>query len=160
VYVKDPAGDHIHNLAYNDNHRLEQTTDFPWDEVDRSLAGEEPEESTVKFSDMTSAFSMVIDWCTQTKDIKIVAGRVYSLALLLWPESSKFASLADIADACDCSRAALSSALLHFKDQLGLALSVGKGHFTRGINRAAQNAAVARGTHSANTRIDRKDIKW
>lgn len=147
--------DHIHSLAIDSEGRLERSCspDAMYDEVDRNVFGVEPVEETVEWQDMAASFSMVIDWCTQTKDIKITAGRVHSLALLLWPESAQFASLADIARHCSCTRAALSKSLLEFKDSCGFFQSIGKRHFTRDTFAAAQNRAVENGTQSSQCRV-------
>ena len=141
----------LHPSAWNGD-RLEPVTGFDYDLVDFNLAGVEPVEETIPWQDMTAAFSCVIDWCCQTKDIRMTAGRVHSLALLLWPESAKFSSLTAIAEACSCTKAALSKSLLEFKDAVGLPLSIGKNHHTRQVFAESQRKLVKSNRHSSQTR--------
>ncbi len=109
---------------------------------------------------MSAAFSIVLDWITSSRgpDVRIPASRAYALAFLLWPETSKFSSLSEIAVACGLTKAAVSKSLLDFKDQSGLTISAGKGHYTRGKFRVAQNAAVAKGSHASNIRTGRQVV--
>ena len=150
-------GDGIHDLAFLDG-RLVQTVDFDFDEVDRNMSGEEPEDEQVAWGDMVASFALLLQWMcgNRTPDVRIIAGRALSLLLWLQPDQCEYDSMAEIAKACECTRAALSASLLRLKDDTGCFLSVGKGFHARAKFSEAQHRAVSSGTHSSQTRTDRK----
>ena len=156
---KSDPGDHLHPLAYGADHRLEQITDFNFDEVDRSLSGEEPVEDSVTFGDASAALSLILGWIvgeskTRVTDIKMIAARALTLHYWLTPEQSCYDGMASIARVCDVTRAALSAHLLRLKDGAGCHLSAGKGHHTRAVFSEGQRRAVETGNHSSTSRKD------
>jgi biotin operon repressor len=157
---KKGPGDHLHALAYGADHRLEQITDFDFDEIDRNLSGEETEDEQVAWGDMAAAFALVLQHICGDRigvtDVRIVAGRALSLLLWLAPDQCDYDSMADIAKACGCTRAALSKSLIRLRDDTGCFLSAGKGFHTRAQYSEAQRRAVEAGTHSSQSRADRK----
>ena len=156
---KHDPGDHLHELATDEDGKLELSCQFDYDEVDRNLFGVEPEDS-VTFGDMSAALSLVLGWicgdARRTTEVKIVASRALALHWLLSPENSQYDSMSDIARVCQVTKAAVSKALLSLKDQTGCAINAGKGHFTRATFANAQLDAVAGGTHSSVARRDKR----
>lgn len=146
-----PCNDGLHPLAFDSEEHLENIVNFNWAEVERNLDGEEPDKM-LPFSEVTALFSMVLDYITSSREVRITASRAHALGWLLWPESSKFKSLSEIAEFCGCTKAAISKSLLDFRDATGLRITAGKGFHTRDKFRVAQNTAVERGTHTSNRR--------
>jgi hypothetical protein len=150
-------GDHLHATALEDQRTI-RTESFDYDEVDRQL-GHEPEEDTaVSMADAAACFSLILEWCLKAETLVLVGSRCASLAIYLDPiNNSKFGSnLAEIAETAGCTRAALSKALLGFRDASGIQLSAGKVSGSRPTYRASQVKAIEAGRHSSTTRRDLK----
>lgn len=63
---RNDPGDHLHELAIDDEGHLERSTQFDYDEVDRNLFGVEPEDS-VTFGDMSAALGLILGWICESK---------------------------------------------------------------------------------------------
>lgn len=106
----------------------------------------------VSFADASPAIAILTGWlCHSGRDepanIRTVAAKCEALLFWLDPNQSKYRSLAEIGNACQLTRAAISKQLLSLKDQLGSAVSVGKMSSSRETFRNVQRALV----HSAGT---------
>ena len=56
------ASDHIHgNLGINQDGHLEPTICPDWDELDRRIFGNEPEEEVVSWLDMAAALKLILE---------------------------------------------------------------------------------------------------
>jgi hypothetical protein len=160
-------GDHLHGpVAVGSSGKLEPTTDFPYDAVDRSCFGIEASDEKVSFADLSASLSIILGWIggrqysTQSNNdayIRSVAARALGLLFLMDANNSRFESMADVARATGLTRAAISKMMLNLRDQLGVVLNFsGKRAGSREIFRQAQLSSLANGSHSSQTR---KDIK-
>ena len=149
------------NLALTSDGELEPTSDFDYDEIDRSCFGVEPEESVVPWQDMTAAFALIVDFCCDSKHVNIVASRIMALQVLLSPTSCKFGrtDLAAVARDCGITRAAVSKSMLEFRDQVGTSLTVGHRSSSRENCRLAQEYALKRGIHASDKRKARRQAE-
>jgi hypothetical protein len=56
------ASDHLHgNLGINEDGHLEPTIGPDWDELDRRIFGNEPEEEVVSWSHMVRALKLILE---------------------------------------------------------------------------------------------------
>jgi hypothetical protein len=141
-----------------ENDRLVATKDFDFDEIDRRLGFESPEQP-IEFSDMTACFSLILGWICKSRyegSITNAGWKAQSLLWLLDPQQSKFESLSQIAEAEGVTKQAVSKALLELRDECGFLISAGKSQTARESYSKAQFAAVDAGCHSRNTRKDSK----
>jgi biotin operon repressor len=159
AFYPDRDSDHLHSIGRGADGSFERTADFCYDEIDRNLGWAEDMPDTVTFSDMSAAFSMILGYLCQDNhcpnrpaNLAHVGARAESLLFLLDSNQSRYKSLADIGRAAGLTRAAISKALIELKDQVGLMLSAGKGHFTRATYRQAQIEALEAGRHSSQVR--------
>jgi hypothetical protein len=154
----EPEGDGIHPVGWGDGHEIVPVIEPDFDAIDRHLSGESegPEEGTVTFSEMVSAFVRVLDFICKNPQPGVVAGRALALQFWLHPEQSHYDSVAQIALSCGLTRQALSKAVLQFKDSLNIRFPVGKRNGTRDAFRAAQVKAMENGTHASYKRQARK----
>jgi len=139
-----------------ENDRLVATTDFDFDEIDRSLGFESPEKP-VEFDDMTACFSLILGWMCKGHKTGAIANAGWKAQALLWlldPEQSQFESLSEIADVAGVTKQAVSKALVELRDECGFLVSAGKSQTARESYSKAQHAAVAAGCHSRNLRKD------
>jgi len=150
IYRDDQPGDHLHSAARTQDGRLERTTHFDFEEIDR-LLGNHGTEDSVSWSDMVAAFCLVLEWLTGSTGTTFVmsGARCHSLMYFLDPTNCRFDSLEDIATEAGCSRAALSKSLLQVRDQLGMHWKMGKRSFVRENCRRGQLASVDLGTHAS-----------
>jgi hypothetical protein len=150
-------GDHIHDTSIEEGHLI-RTCGFDYDEVERQLGNEPEQDSTVTMSDMSAAFSLVLEWILGADTLAMCGARAAALGCYLNPtHNNRFGShLAAIADQAGCTRAALSKALITFRDSVGIHLSAGKLSGTRSTYREAQIKSLENGTH---TSLVRKDLR-
>jgi len=132
----------------------EMVGQFDWEQIDRNVDGIEPEERVISFADASAAIAILAGWMCQScreepAPIRTVAAKCEALLFWLDPNQSKYKSLSDIADACQITRAAVSKMLLGLKDQLGSAVSVGKGSHTRETYRQVQRNLAIEGKHAS-----------
>ena len=137
----NPLSDHIHPLG-QDDFKAVPVVSFTYPDD-----GEAHSDDTVTVADATSALSQIIDWLCVPTTANMCAARALSLQLWVRPTHSRFRSLLKIADSCDVSRAALSKALLRFRDEYAVKLTIGRLESSREIFRQAALASVAAGTH-------------
>jgi hypothetical protein len=157
--LQHPKSDGIHKTALNrDTHHFEGVTDFDYDAVDRSITGD-PEDVDIKehsLADLGSAVNVLLSWAVKGRSLPMIAGRILSLHWYLREAESEYDSISEIATACNCTRAALSKALLELRDSIGLKISAGKLHSARRTYSKAQDASFKAGKHAAFTGADRK----
>jgi hypothetical protein len=144
--------------------RLVATTDFDFDAIDRNVFGESSEDK-VDWKDMTSALAIVLGWIcgradvkrngNQTSAIAYSGMRANALLYLLDPDQSRFESLQQIADASECTKAAVSKALAELRNQIGGVFYFKSSGSTENYQKA-QRASIAAGVHSKFCRKDRK----
>jgi biotin operon repressor len=148
---------HTSALEFNSDDTCQAvgTVGFDFDEIDRRLGFEQADEP-VEFADMTAAFSLILGWMcgTKTGPIRNSGWRAQALLWLLDPEQSQFGSLTEIAEAAGVTKQAVSKALVELRDECGFLISAGKRQSARESYRQAQNAAIAAGCHSRDTRHD------
>jgi len=152
---KDALSDHVHEIAYQ-NGKLEGVGQFDWDEVYRNVDGESPEEATVSMSDMSAVFSLILEWMLKGDTLQLAGARAAALGVYLDPvNNNRFGSnLSQIAEQAGCTKAALSKALIEFRDAAGIHLSGGKCSGARGVYRQTQIKSIAAGRHSSYNRKD------
>jgi hypothetical protein len=152
----DTCGDHIRAIGVNSDGHLERIGNPDWESIYYNCDGESTEEDTVSFSDMGAALAIILQWICSSKDLRLAGARAASLLCFLDPVNAPHGrdSLTKIASEADCTKAALSAALLDLRDQTGCALSMGKLASTRERYAQAQKAAVQAGCHSRSTRKD------
>jgi len=152
------ASDGIRELGVTSDGRLERIGQPDWESIYHNCDGESIEEDTVSFSDMGAVFSLILEWVLGGDNLTLAGARAASLAVYLDPVfNCKFGStLAEIAREAGCTRAALSKALVDFRDAVGIHLTAGKLNGTRSTYRAAQIDAIERGTHSSFKRNAKK----
>jgi hypothetical protein len=149
-----------HSDVVWENDSPTQTTDFDFSEIDRNVFGVEPEDTgtkSVSFSDMSAALSIILAWIQGKSKTSAnpasVASRALGLLYLLDPVSSHYKSLDDIGKACGLTRAAISRCLVSFREEVGIAFSIGgKCEGSRENYSRSQRAAVVLGTHSSFSR--------
>ena len=161
-------GDAVHDSTYvyadeNDPGYVDKVEHFNYDEVDRNLGHFEPEDqdSMVTMSDCAAALSLVMEWALKGDTLASVGARCASLAIYLNPtHNSKFGStLAGISREKGApSRAALSRALMDFRKDAGVFLSMGKASEARNSYRQTQIKCMANGTHSSFSRKDSRSL--
>ena len=157
----DTHGDHVHELAIEDA-QFVGVEQFDHDSIDQANGWREPGQAqmpdTVSFSDMSACFILILEWMLKGKTLQIVGGRCAALAAYLDPvNSNRFGtSLTEIGKQAGCSRAALSAALVEFRDAVSIHLSNGKGSEARASYRATQIRAMEAGRHSSFSRKDSK----
>jgi hypothetical protein len=132
--------DHVHGSGLEDNHPVLTTAFvFPGDEP--------PAPDNIPMPQVCSALSIIIDWVTVPENPSMAGGRAYALKLWLNPTNSRHRSLREIASRCDVSRAALSKALLSFRDEHSIGLTIGRLESSRGLFREAQLNSIEEGRH-------------
>jgi hypothetical protein len=151
--------DGVHRTAYNvDSGHFENVMDFPFDAVDRNLSGEVEDIDRADYSlaNLGSAVNVLLSWFVKGRSLENIAGRALVLHWYLRPAESDYSSISEIATACNCTRAALSKALLELRDSLDFKPSAGKLHGARQTYSEAQKEAFASGSHVSFTRKDRR----
>jgi hypothetical protein len=140
-------GDHVHELGTEDGKLVPICTPFQAD------PGSEPH---VPMPDVASGFSTIVHWICSAKELNMVAARALTLQTWLDPVGAQFRSLNQIAEHCAVTRAALSKAVLVFRDEHNIGLTIGRLESSRAVFRQAQRIAFQNGTHSSQTRKNRK----
>jgi hypothetical protein len=142
-------GDDIHDIAVVcDDGQVGPTCDFNWSEID---GYDEPAEDTqYDIGDVSGALSVIVGWCCRPIHPNLVASRVLALQRWLWPAESRYDSMSPIAADCQCTKAAISKALLNLHDELGMRLPVGKNYHTRARFSEVQKRLVKTGRHASN----------
>jgi hypothetical protein len=144
------SGDHLHPLAYSDSKgKLEPTTQFPYDQIDKNL-GHEQEEAGIGYADMSAALMLLLQWISgRGSSLAHAGGRAETLLLWLSPTESRFQTFAAIATEANVTRAALSKWMLAFRDQVGVVMPVSKLNSSRETYRKSQLLAVKEGRHAS-----------
>jgi hypothetical protein len=145
-----------HTSAYNDGihdtgldeEKLVPITRFVYPDEATPPVSEKP----LTIAEVSSAFSNVIDWIVTPQAPNMIAARSLTMKLWLDPIRSRHRSLLRIAQECDVSRAALSKALLAFRDEYSIGLTIGRLESSREIFRQAQLASIENGTHASFSR--------
>ncbi len=147
---RDPAGDHLHEVAFQDG-GFERVGHPDWEEISRRVDGEEPADTTVTMSDVGACFALILQWALGADTLTLAGARIASLGVYLDPvHNARFGSnLAEIAREAGCTRAALSKALMDFRDDCGIQLSGGKRSEARASYRQTQIEALEAGRHSS-----------
>ena len=134
------GGDHVHSSAM-ENTRPVATVPFHY-------PADEPEpEPAVPLDVATSALSEIVNWSCDGQDPSMCAARIFSIQTMLNPVHARYKSLAQIANACNISRASISKSLLIFRDSHSVKMSVGRLQSSRGIYAEAQKLSVTEGRH-------------
>jgi len=147
-------GDHVHDLAYTQDGKLEPISMFDFNEIDRNLGLLEPDqpEEMISFSDAAACWALLIEWITgshqESNTFNMAGARAHSLMYWLGSSQCHFGSLEAIAVKAGCSKAALSKSLLKLRDQLSIGFQFKK-MGSRQANRESQIRALEQGKHSS-----------
>jgi hypothetical protein len=151
--------DGVHEIHYDiDAHQFEGVAKPDWESVFHNVDGEPIEEATVTWSDMSAAFVLILEWILKGHTLSLAGARAASLAVYLDPtHNSKFGSnLAQIALEANCTKAALSKALMDFRDDAGIMLSAGKSQGARATYQNVQRRLVHEHKHSSDIKAAKK----
>jgi hypothetical protein len=143
--------DGIHpDIAHDGNERT-PTVGFDYGEVDRNLFGNEEPRRPSSVLEMSAALCLILEWICASPDLKHCAGRAAALMCMIDPVNSPHnrRDLTAIARECGVTKQAVSKWLADLGDQTGVSLTVGKRSSMREKYRAAQIAALEKGTHSS-----------
>jgi hypothetical protein len=148
-------GDHVHASAYNnDSESFEPTTGPDLESIYHNCDNESVAHTMVSMSDAAACFSLILEWILKTGSLQLAGARAAALACYLDPvNNNRFGStLSQIAEQASCTRAALSKALLDFRDSAGIHLSMGKLSGSRQKYRDTQIKCLEAGRHSSQVR--------
>jgi hypothetical protein len=141
------VSDGIHELGTEDGKLVPICTPFDADSGS---------ETHVPMPDVASGFSTIVHWICSPVDLNMIAARALTIQTWLNPINAQFRSLNKIAEHCSVTRAALSKAILVFRDEHNIGLTIGRLESSRAVFRQAQRIAFQNGTHSSQTRKNRK----